>query len=147
MTFKESIETCLLQKYLFVFKGRASRAEFWWFMLFIALVNIGCGIILQFLPPQIAGSLSLVISLLLFPANLGVTVRRLHDRNMRGWWLLVPLLTLLFWAAGGQTQNNVANLVSLGMCLCYLIILCMPGQEGPNRFGEAPASANTSLSK
>lgn len=138
MTFKESIETCLSRKYFFVFKGRASRSEFWWFMLFIALANFGCGVIFQFLPPKIAASLSLVVSLLLFPANLGVTVRRLHDRNLRGWWLLIPVLTLLAWMAGGQAQGGAANLISLGMCLCYLIILCMPGQEGPNRFGAAP---------
>lgn len=142
MTFQQSVKTCLTQKYFFVFKGRASRSEFWWFMLFICLVNLASSLLLQGLPLTTQATISLVISLALLPANIGVTVRRLHDRNMAGWWILAPIATLVFWVLSGQWQNPETNttgsVVCLGMCLCYLVVLCMPGQVGANRFGEQP---------
>lgn len=140
MTFSESVRVNLTAKYLFVFTGRASRSEFWWFALFICLVNLVCGLILQLFPAVVAASLSLVVSLVLLPPNLSVTVRRFHDRNLRGWWLLAPVLTLLFsmLTGGAAAASLVGNLLSLAMCLCYLAILCMPGQASPNRFGPPP---------
>lgn len=140
MTFSESVRVNLSAKYLFVFAGRASRSEFWWFALFICLVNLVCGLILQLFPPVVAGSLSLVVSLVLLPPNLSVTVRRFHDRNLRGWWLLAPVLTLLLsiLSGGAAAASLAGNLLSLAMCLCYLAILCMPGQTAPNRFGPPP---------
>lgn len=140
MTFQQSVKTCLISKYLFVFRGRASRSEFWWFMLFIGLVNLVCALIFSLLPLAIESALNFAVSLCLLPANLGVTARRLHDRNMSAWWMLLPILALLFWLIGGaQARANTLNsIVSFGMCLLYLIILCMPGQSGPNRFGPDP---------
>lgn len=145
MTFQQAIYTCMRQKYFFSFKGRASRSEFWWFMCCIFLINLASGIIFSFLPATIAASLSLVISLVLLPANLGVTVRRLHDRNMSGWWLLLPLISLVLGILGGNAgpgQNPAIAILSLGLCLVYLIILCMPGTTGPNRFGPDPLMKN-----
>lgn len=139
MTFRQSVETCLKQKYFFNFTGRASRSEFWWFMLFIFGVNFITGIFFAILPTMLAASLSMIISLLLLPANLGVTVRRLHDRNLSGWWLIAPLgclaLAILFGTGGGF----FANILSLAMTVAYLIILCMPGDPTPNKYGPPPA--------
>lgn len=145
MTFQKAIYICLRQKYFFCFKGRASRSEFWWFMCFIFLINLLSGILFSFFPATIAASLSLVVSLLLLPANLGVAVRRLHDRNMSGWWLLLPLISLVLGILGGNTgpgQSPVIAILTFGLCLVYLIILCMPGTAGPNRFGPDPLVEN-----
>lgn len=138
MTFPDSVKICLGPKYLFKFQGRASRSEFWWFMFFIGLVNLTTGLIFSLLPPMFGTSLSLVISLMLLPANLGVSVRRLHDRNLRGWWLLLPIVSLVLAILFGAQNNVVSNVVSLSMCICYLAILCMPSQTGVNRFGPEP---------
>lgn len=140
MTFKDSVKRCLGPEYFFTVQGRASRSEFWWFMLFICLVNIGTGLILAIFPPIAAAIISMIISLYLFPPNLGVTVRRLHDRNLSGWWLLLPIGALALWFAGGGAgaQSQVGSLLSLAMCVGYLALLTMPGQPGPNRFGPAP---------
>lgn len=143
MTFRESIRICLGPKFLFKFQGRASRPEFWWFMLFIFLVNLGTGMLFSLFPPMLGASLGLVVSLLLFPANLGVTVRRFHDRNLSGWWLLLPFLLLLLWFLSGgyaAAANPVSSAVSLAMGICYLVILCLPGTPGPNRYGPPPQS-------
>lgn len=80
-----------------------------------------------------------MISLALLSPNLGVTVRRLHDRNLSGWWLLVPIGSLLLWLLGrgapGAGAAPASALLSLSMCVCYLAILSLPGTAGPNRFG------------
>ena len=138
MTFQQSIKTCLFYKYFFVFKGRASRSEFWWFMLFIGLCNVVSVLVFGRLPYRIGGSLSLIVSLLLLPANLGVTVRRFHDRNLKGWWLLLPIGMLLLWLAGGESSSQGVSLVNTAMCLGYLLVLVLPGQPGANRFGPVP---------
>lgn len=141
MTFSESVKINLGKKYLFVFKGRASRSEYWWFILFIFLVNCASGLIAQLFPGPIIFNASLIVSFLLLPPNLGVTIRRLHDRNLRGWWLLAPITPLVFWILSGgysAPPNMLLSVLSLGICICYLIILCMPGTPGDNRFGAPP---------
>lgn len=141
MTFRESVHICMGSRYLFKFGGRASRSEFWWFMLFIFLVNFVTSCIGYFLPYMLGASLTLVVSLLFLPPNLGVTVRRLHDRNLSGWWLMLPIGVLVLWILGGgsgQTANPAASILMLGMDLCYLAILCMPGTPGTNKYGPNP---------
>ena len=94
MTFGLSISTCL-RKYV-TFSGRASRSEFWWWYLFSILVNWAV---------QIVGTLvgettiiSLVVGLILLLPNLAVTVRRYHDSDHSGWWVVCPIynIVLLF---------------------------------------------------
>ena len=89
--------------------------------------------------------LNFVISLALLLPNLGVTVRRLHDRNLAGWWLLIPIVSLLLWLLGrgapGGEAGPASALLSLSMCICYLAILSMPGTAGSNRFGPDPLAA------
>lgn len=144
MTFTQAVRVCLKDKYC-SFRGRASRSEFWWFMLCIGLINLAANIALSPLPPETAMGLNFLVSLALLLPNLGVTVRRLHDRNLAGWWLLVPILSLLFWLLGrgapGGNAGPVSALLSLSMCICYLAILSLPGTAGPNRFGPDPLAA------
>ncbi len=103
MTFTESIKTCFY-KYA-TFKGRASRAEFWWFVLFFALVNQVVrtadggwswqgeqGWVFQILWWLVAG----------LPV-VAVSVRRLHDVGFSGWWLLAPVVVI-----------NLVPIISIG---------------------------------
>ncbi|MDY3809261.1 DUF805 domain-containing protein [Desulfovibrio porci] len=144
MTFVEAVRVCLKDKYC-CFRGRASRSEFWWFSLCIGLINLGANLLLSPLPRGTAMGLNFVISLALLLPNLGVTVRRLHDRNLAGWWLLIPIVSLLLWLLGrgapGGEAGPASALLSLSMCICYLAILSMPGTAGSNRFGPDPLAA------
>lgn len=94
MKFVDAIKTCL-SKYA-TFEGRAGRPEFWWFMLFCALVVLVAESVVG------EGFSGLVTLVLLLPA-IAVATRRLHDVGRTGWWQLigvVPLvgtLVLLFW--------------------------------------------------
>jgi len=75
------------------FKGRASRTEYWSFIVVIILAQI----VLGWLP---LGFISLILILpLIFFVPLSVAVRRLHDINRSGWWLLLSLIPILGWLA------------------------------------------------
>lgn len=117
MNFTTAVKTCL-SKYA-TFSGRAPRSEFWWFYLFIILVDIVLGFFIgsetlvaitdgDFAAVSVALAnnravmLQGVVHLLLFLPSLAVAVRRLHDVGRSGWWLLllvVPFgfLFLLYW--------------------------------------------------
>ncbi|QLG88787.1 DUF805 domain-containing protein [Chitinibacter bivalviorum] len=108
MTFQESIQVCL-QKFA-DFTGRASRSEYWWWTLFNFLVCIGTSLALG---PNLASFASVALIL----PSIAVAIRRLHDLDRSGWFLLLSLipvigaLVLLYWF----TQAG----------------------KGPNQYGEA----------
>ncbi|MDE2592830.1 MAG: DUF805 domain-containing protein [Burkholderiales bacterium] len=85
MTFNESVQTCF-QKYA-EFKGRASRSEFWWWVLFNLIATLCFSIIDERL------SIAFTVATLL--PYLAVTTRRLHDTNRSGWAQLVGLIPLI----------------------------------------------------
>jgi len=87
MTFGESISVCF-KKYV-GFDGRASRSEFWWFVLFTFLVSLALGIVSQ--------SLSSLFSLAVLLPSLAVGSRRLHDTDRSAWFLLLWLIPVIGW--------------------------------------------------
>jgi uncharacterized membrane protein YhaH (DUF805 family) len=89
MTFIESIRTCLT-KYA-DFTGRASRSEYWWFVLFFVLVSTALNII------NPSGMLSGLFSLALLLPIIAAEVRRLHDTNRSGWFILLNLIPIIGW--------------------------------------------------
>jgi len=76
------------------FKGRATRAEFWWFFLFTTLLSLVTQIIDIF---SSIGILNLISSLIVLIPSLSVGVRRLHDINKSGWWLLLWFAIIIGW--------------------------------------------------
>ena len=92
MTFSEAVKTCLTQKY-FKISGRATRSEYWWFQLFIALV----GAILAFSMAIIGGEDFLfgvvgLFYLFIIVPSICVLVRRLHDAGFSGWFALLTFV-------------------------------------------------------
>jgi uncharacterized membrane protein YhaH (DUF805 family) len=85
MQFQDSVKTCL-KKYV-DFKGRASRSEFWWFILFVTLVNFVCG--------ALSDKLQGLVALLLLLPYLAVAVRRLHDIGKNWYWILIGIIPLI----------------------------------------------------
>jgi len=130
MTFLESIKTCL-DKYA-TFSGRASRSEYWWFVLFCILVGVVLDMLFPIDLPVNYNGVSedlnvaprnylvaqLIGNLFLFIPYLSVGIRRLHDVGRSAWWQLISLtgigvILLIYWS-------------------------CKKGTPGPNRFGEDP---------
>lgn len=103
----------VLQKYA-VFEGRARRSEYWYFVLFNLLISIFLGIIDYLLFGSHGfGLLRGVYSLAVLVPGLAVSVRRLHDTNRSGWWLLlafVPIIgaivLLVFMVQDSQSAEN-----------------------------------------
>jgi len=112
MTFGESVSTCL-KKY-FVFQGRASRSEYWWFQLIVSPSYF----ISTILENEI-GYLFLGITLFTLIPAISAGVRRLHDTNRSGFFLLISFIPFI----GG---------------LVLLFFLIPEGTKGKNRFGPDP---------
>ena len=112
MNFTESLNTCL-KKY-FVFQGRASRSEYWWFQLIVSPSYF----ISTFLENEIS-YLFLGITLFTLIPAISVGVRRLHDTNRSGFFLLISFIPFI----GG---------------LVLLFFLIPVGTKGKNRFGPDP---------
>ncbi|OIO52694.1 DUF805 domain-containing protein [Candidatus Uhrbacteria bacterium CG_4_10_14_0_8_um_filter_58_22] len=124
----------VLKKYA-VFSGRAGRAEFWWFFLINSLIIVGL-IVLQITLSSVVGRsavanlaismLSVVYWLAILIPSLAVTVRRLHDSNLSGWWLLISFVPF-----GG---------------IVLLVFYILASTPGANRFGPNPnASAGGTM--
>ena len=85
MTFQDAIRTCL-SKYA-DFSGRATRPEYWWFVLFVVLVSAA----LSLISPILSGIFSLATLL----PSLAAATRRLHDTNRSGWWQLICFIPVI----------------------------------------------------
>jgi uncharacterized membrane protein YhaH (DUF805 family) len=91
----ESVTTCF-KKYA-TFSGRASRSEFWWFYLLYILIILVGGSITEF---AYLAFFTMIIPIWAAGA------RRMHDGNHSGWWLLVPIVNLVFLASEGTDGPN-----------------------------------------
>jgi uncharacterized membrane protein YhaH (DUF805 family) len=98
------------------FTGRARRAEFWWYFLANVLISIVFNIIDAVLGLGMGGGigvLGVIYSLAVLVPGLAVGVRRLHDTDKSGWWLLLALIPIVgiivlivFWATEGPPGVN-----------------------------------------
>ena len=95
------------------FKGRASRSEYWWFVLFIGLLYWGDAIVMHLTAlKSMALFLQFAFQLAFFLPSLAAMVRRLHDTNRSGWWFLINftiigIVPFYIWLAKkGNEQEN-----------------------------------------
>ena len=124
-----------LKKYA-VFTGRSRRSEYWYFQLFNILIGIAIVLVFAFLGGVVAGITGngektaeaiaqlaySVFALGTFLPALGVLIRRLHDTNRSGWWVLIGLIPFI----GG----------------IVLIVFCVEdSQVGSNQYGPNPKEA------
>ena len=105
MTFTESVQTCF-KKYA-DFTGRATKSEFWWWVLFALLISMAA---------QTLGDIpASIVSLAILLPYLAVTARRLHDIGKSGWWQLVGIipivgwLIMIYWCVQNSKQDNSYN--------------------------------------
>jgi uncharacterized membrane protein YhaH (DUF805 family) len=101
MKIQESVETCITKKYV-DFSSTATRSEFWWFILFLIVVQALLGIVSH----AVAALFALATLLPYF----AVGTRRLRDTDRSPWWWLIGLVPLVgvivlivFWAQPGKT--------------------------------------------
>jgi uncharacterized membrane protein YhaH (DUF805 family) len=117
MSFAESVRSCF-SKYV-TWNGRAGRAEYWWFALFVLIFYVVGAVITAAVHSAIP---VILFALVIILPSLAVTVRRLHDTGRSGWWYWISLVPLV----GG---------------IILLVFLCT-GSEGPNQYGSGPDGAS-----
>lgn len=121
-TFGQAVKSCLNQ--YCGFKGRASRAEYWWFILFCGLVSVVLVLVdlVLFSATQseffATRGFHGIWTLAMFLPSTAVLVRRLHDTGKSAWWLLLYL-----------------TLVGI---IVLFVFVCLRGNVGSNKFGEDP---------
>ena len=115
----------VLKKYA-VFSGRARRKEYWFFALFnviiiiaLTLIDVSAG--LYDVVADI-GLLSGLYSLAVFVPSIAVSVRRLHDTDRTGWWLLIAFIPLIG-------------------AIVLLVFVLLDSTPGDNRYGPNPKDA------
>lgn len=105
------------------FTGRARRKEYWMFTLFnfivLAVLSILDGALGLVSYEAGVGVLSGLYSLVVLLPSLAVLVRRLHDTDRSGWWVLISLVPLI------------------GV-IVLLVFTCLDSKTGDNRFGAYP---------
>ena len=113
MYFQTSIKTCF-NKYA-VFSGRASRSEFWFFVLFGFLggiITVIIDVMILGYPYEENGPINLIFSVALIIPSISVAARRLHDINKSGWWQLLwitiigGILLIIWHATEGENKKN-----------------------------------------
>ena len=113
MTFLEAVKLGFLN--YVNFSGRSGRAEYWYWLLFVAFVNVMFGVVDEILYPGAQmGAFSwvaMIVFLGLVLPTLAVSCRRLHDIDRTGLWLLagitgVGVLLLLFWVSLPGTAGS-----------------------------------------
>jgi uncharacterized membrane protein YhaH (DUF805 family) len=114
-----------LKKYA-VFSGRSRRMEFWYFVLFNIIVEVVLGAIDALIGTAIGvaylGILSGIYGLAIIIPTLALWVRRLHDIDRTGWWILI-------------------NLIPLIGTIVLLVFALTPGTPGSNQYGPDPKQA------
>lgn len=118
------------------FAGRAQRSAYWWWVLFQVGVGLAIALIegggsfssgggsMKF--AVVGGTFSMIWSLINLLPGIAVAVRRLHDLDKSGWWLLIGLIPLVG-------------------AIILLVWFCSSGTGGANRFGADPLGSNANV--
>lgn len=106
------------------FDGRSSRPEFWFFVLFCFLVNLVIVALSTVLGQGIGDMLSTIFFIVALLPNIAIGIRRMHDIDKSGWWILLPLIPLI------------------GL-IAFVYFAAQPGTKGTNRFGKEPRIGQT----
>ena len=130
------------------FGGRATRAEYWWWMLFTVavagfpvLIVIG-GAIANATGLAALAYLSLLFALATLLPTLAITSRRLHDIGKSGWWQLAWYIIHALPAVIAADYPLLPPAVTLCVGIWAIIWLAKPGQPGANDFGPDPGGVN-----
>lgn len=137
----------VLKKYA-VFKGRASRKEYWMFVLFNVVISVIASILdvifgtdsVSLKAGSDIGLINSVYSLAVFIPSLAVAARRLHDTNRSAKWMLaflVPVVMIPFMKVNINVVYVIPVLFGIIMFI-YLFFLTQDSTPGDNKYGPNP---------
>ena len=115
-----------LKRYLFSFKGRATRLEYWMYNVALICASVILGFIIIPLGDEVGVIVIAVFYLFFIWSLIAIQVKRWQDRDKSGWWILINLVPII---------GSIWALIENGF---------LRGTEGMNRFGEDPLERSTS---
>ncbi|MBQ9287059.1 MAG: DUF805 domain-containing protein [Bacteroidaceae bacterium] len=145
-------------KKMFTPMGRANRREYWFFQLYLFLIYVAVvslfaqvatwsygrsSITALGTAPGFLIMLLILVYILSLPALFSVTVRRLHDTNASGWWIVSPLLSFLIVQILIQMDiTDGWKAVWIGLVSLTFVALLLwalkPSYKGENKYGPQP---------
>jgi uncharacterized membrane protein YhaH (DUF805 family) len=139
----------------FKFNGRANRAKFWTAALIFTAINLVL-VILGYVTDQsvVFQALNGMLSIVLLISSIAVSVKRLHDRNKSGWYLLlfyfVPGVLAAVSVLIGEFVEDSSIIATVLALLAFAIIVwvvielgCLRGTVGVNQYGPDPVAPAT----
>lgn len=124
MTLSQSFKSVLFANYA-NFSGRAIRSEYWWFSLFNFILLIGLMATAGILNSSFILIMYVVVFVATFIPGLAVSVRRLHDTDRTGWWILLTLVPFGF--------------------IVLIVWFALRGTAGPNSYGTGKSATTISM--
>jgi uncharacterized membrane protein YhaH (DUF805 family) len=127
-------------------KGRARRAEYWWWIAF----TIGVSIIASIIDYAVGGGMnpytnqlnsqivSTIASLALLAPSASVMSRRFHDVGLNGWLVAAVYGGLFVGYALQAAAMGIGTLVLAVVVIAALVVLVLPGKPGSNQYGPNP---------
>jgi len=137
-----------LQTLLFTFDGRINRAKYWLAVVIYFVVMLLAGGLLFVLPGLVGIAIVGIIYIAALVSGIAVGIKRLHDCDKSGWWLLVFYMVpgALSAAATSLDEALVLNLASVAVSIWGIVQLgFLRGTIGANRFGPDPIPGTATL--
>lgn len=112
------------KKYI-VFRGRSSRSEFWYWALFVNFASL-VTVILDWIlfPARVVGPVAILFALVVILPEISLSIRRLHDIDKSGWWMVLGLAPVVGW-------------------IILIVWAIRKGDAIRNRFGPDPSDIST----
>lgn len=154
LEFVDAMKKVYLKNYL-NFKGRAGRAEFFWPWYFFAFIYASLISFLNVIP-FLGTAVSIIVMLAVIIPNIALAVRRMHDINRSGFFVLFPyagllIAALLFVSAFSDAYSNpyasvsseivkilLGAVIGIAGSVVFLVLTLKKGDETENRFGPVP---------
>ena len=134
MVFIEAVKVCLIGKYD-KFKGRASRSEFWYFVLASAIYIFVAGVLLGLVgvSDEVFDLAYLILIIPILLPTITVSARRLHDINQSGWMQCIFIPGS--FADEFLGTGYVILIMTLGL---WAFWFSQAGKRGKNKYGAQP---------
>lgn len=126
--------------------GRSPRSEYWWFILFLIIFLFVATVLSSAVFGYRNGVAAITVLLTIVLAEYGliiVGVRRLHDLNVSGLLILIPIIAdigmaVLSFSYVDPNLHTILSGVNSIIKLVFICVFCHKGTEGPNRYGPDP---------
>ncbi len=103
-SFLDYFKECFTKNYA-NFKGRARRKEYWGFSLIYVVIYLALVFGLGLINDSLA-AIGGIFALASLVPSIAVGVRRMHDVGKSGWFLLIPIYSLILAFTDGDKGSN-----------------------------------------